>query len=175
MSGCPPPDRTAVPHRDGTLAGPLLSGDQARPRPASPHPVIHAGGRSGGRLRLRLGVAFLEMLPRTLFALAATGAAGSQAAAGSLIPPLKRAVKAAPTADPTSSFGPARVFADHAVVGRRRCASTTGASSAASASQAGESGPASSSTSLRLIASGNCDQSLTGIMKAPGPPMTQSA
>ena len=32
---------------------------------------------------------------------------------------------------------------------------------------------ASSSTSLRLTASGNCDQSLTGIMKAAGPPITQ--
>ena len=44
-----------------------------------------------------------------------------------------------------------------------------------SAAQWREDGPASSMTSFRRIASGNCDHSFTGIMKAPGPPMTQSA
>ena len=79
-----PPDRAAVPHRDGPLAGPLLSGDPARPRPAPADPVVDAGGRGGGRLRLRLGLAFLEMLPRALRPLAAAGARRPQAAAGRL-------------------------------------------------------------------------------------------
>src|SRR6185295_7300199 len=69
-----PPDRAAVPPGDGPLARPLLSGDQARPRPPSADPVVDAGGRGGRRLRLRLGLAFLEMLPRALRALAAAGA-----------------------------------------------------------------------------------------------------
>ena len=73
---------------DGPLAGPLLSGDPARPRAASADPVVDAGGRGGGRLRLRLGLAFLEMLPRTLCPLAAAGARRPQAVAGGLITPL---------------------------------------------------------------------------------------
>ena len=77
-----PPDRAPVPPGDGPLAGPLLSGDQARPRPSSADPVVDAGGRGGGRLRLRLGLAFLEMLPRALRPLAAAGTRRPQAVAG---------------------------------------------------------------------------------------------
>ena len=47
----PPPDRAAVPHRDGPLAGPLLSGDQARPGPAlliqSSMPVVEVAVACG--------------------------------------------------------------------------------------------------------------------------------
>src|SRR5690606_23296370 len=74
-----PPDRTPVPPGDGPLAGPLLSGDQARPRAALADPVDHAGGRGRRRLRLRLGLAFFEVLSRALRPLAATGASRPQA------------------------------------------------------------------------------------------------
>ena len=161
---------------DGPLAGPLLSGDPARPRPAPADPVVDAGGRGGGRLRLRLGLAFLEMLPRALCALAAAGARRPQATAGGVSCPClspSRGEADRLTACPTSSCGRATSSRRSGSRSPGRPATLTTGGCAASRSHAATR-PASSSTSLRRIASGNCDQSLTGIMKAPGPPITQS-
>ena len=56
-----PPDRAAVPAHHGPLAGALLSRAPPRPGPPPAAPVEPAGRRGGGRLRLRLRLAFLEV------------------------------------------------------------------------------------------------------------------
>src|SRR5690606_16343478 len=78
------PDRAPVPPGDGPLSGALLSGAPARPCAPPAASVDHAGGRSGGRVRLRLRFAFFQMLPRALCPLAAAGAYRPQAAHGGL-------------------------------------------------------------------------------------------
>src|SRR5690606_29664886 len=59
-------DRTAVPGRNGKVAGALLSRNQAGSRTSSARPVVHAGCGSRRCLRFCLSVAFLQMLPGTL-------------------------------------------------------------------------------------------------------------
>ena len=74
------PDRTAVPPGNGPFAGTLLPGDPPRPG-APPAGAVLAADRRGGRgMRLRLGLALLQVLPRALRAVAPAGTGRPEAA-----------------------------------------------------------------------------------------------
>ncbi len=68
-----PPDRAPVPGPHGPLAGALLPRSPARPRAAPADAIDHSGGRRGDRLRLRLGLALFQVLPRDVRQVAAAG------------------------------------------------------------------------------------------------------